>query len=219
MQQTTPPNFVVTIGRQFGSGGRELGRLIAEKLGIAFYDKELLRQAAHNAGVSVDFFERNDEKFPKFLSGMFSFTMGYSPYNAYAGSSSISDDNLYRVQSELIHNLAMKHSCVIVGRSADYVLRDFPRCVNIFVHAPMEARIARIMRRGDSITKEKAREIAEKTNKLRANYYNFYTDKVWGDAASYHLTIDSDSMSMDNVAELVCAYVRARFPELSVPIE
>lgn len=92
MQQTTPPNFVVTIGRQFGSGGRELGRLIAEKLGIAFYDKELLRQAAHNAGVSVDFFERNDEKFPKFLSGMFSFTMGYSPYNAYAGSSSISDD-------------------------------------------------------------------------------------------------------------------------------
>ncbi len=162
MQQTTPPNFVVTIGRQFGSGGRELGRLIAEKLGIAFYDKELLRQAAHNAGVSVDFFERNDEKFPKFLSGMFSFTMGYSPYNAYA---------------------------------------------------------ARIMRRGDSITKEKAREIAEKTNKLRANYYNFYTDKVWGDAASYHLTIDSDSMSMDNVAELVCAYVRARFPDLSVPIE
>lgn len=219
MQQTTPPNFVVTIGRQFGSGGRELGRLIAEKLGIAFYDKELLRQAAHNAGVSVDFFERNDEKFPKFLSGMFSFTMGYSPYNAYAGSSSISDDNLYRVQSELIHNLAMKHSCVIVGRSADYVLRDFPRCVNIFVHAPMEARIARIMRRGDSITKEKAREIAEKTNKLRANYYNFYTDKVRGDAASYHLTIDSDSMSMDNVAELVCAYVRARFPDLSVPIE
>lgn len=219
MQQTTPPNFVVTIGRQFGSGGRELGRLIAEKLGIAFYDKELLRQAARNAGVSVDFFERNDEKFPKFLSGMFSFTMGYSPYNAYAGSSSISDDNLYRVQSELIHTLAMKHSCVIVGRSSDYVLRDFPRCVNIFVHAPIEARIERIMQRGDSITKEKAREIAEKTNKLRASYYNFYTDKVWGDAASYHLTIDSASMPMDSVAELVCAYVRARFPDLSVPVE
>ena len=144
MQQTTPPNFVVTIGRQFGSGGRELGRLIAEKLGIAFYDKELLRQAAHNAGVSVDFFERNDEKFPKFLSGMFSFTMGYSPYNAYAGSSSISDDNLYRVQSELIHNLAMKHSCVIVGRSADYVLRDFPRKLLQFLHRQSVGRCGKL---------------------------------------------------------------------------
>ncbi len=219
MQHTTPLNYVITIGRQFGSGGRELGRLIAEKLSIAFYDKELLLQAAKNAGVSVDFFERNDEKFPKFLSGMFSFTMGYSPYNAYSGSSSISDDNLYRVQSELIHSLAQKHSCVIVGRSADYVLRDFPRCINIFVHAPIEARIARIMRRGDCSTPEKARELAGKTNKLRASYYNFYTDKTWGDAASYHLTIDSSSMPIDSVAELVCSYVRARFPDLSTPLE
>lgn len=219
MQPTTPSNFVITIGRQFGSGGRELGRLVADKLGIAFYDKELLFQAAKNAGVSVDFFERNDEKFPKFLSGMFSFAMGYSPYNAYAGSSSISADNLYRAQSELIRSLAAKHSCVIVGRSADYVLRDFPRCVNIFVHAPIEARIARIMRRGDRTTPEKAREISEKTNKLRASYYNFYTDKTWGDAASYHLTIDSASMPMDSVAELVCSYVRARFPELGIAPE
>jgi cytidylate kinase len=213
MQQNSQ-NLVITIGRQFGSGGRELGRQIAEKLGIAFYDKELLLQAAKNAGVSVDFFERNDEKFPKFLSGLFSFTMGYSPYNAYAGSSLISDENLYQVQSDLIRSLAQQSPCVIVGRSADYVLRDFPRCVNIFVHAPIEARVERIMRRGDCPTPEKARELAEKTNKLRAHYYDFYTDKTWGDAASYDLTVDSASMPIDRVADLVCAYVRARFPEL-----
>ncbi len=218
MQQTTL-NFVITIGRQFGSGGRELGRLVAEKLGIEFYDKELLLEAAKNAGVSVDFFERNDEKFPRFLSGMFSFTMGYSPYNTYAGSSSISADTLYRVQSDLIHSLAEKHSCVIVGRSADYVLRDFPRCVNIFVHAPMEDRIERIMRRGDCADAAHARDLAEKTNKLRASYYNFYTDKEWGDAASYHLTVDSGAMPMESIANLVCNYVRSRFPELSEPAE
>ena len=114
--------------------------------------------------------------------------MGYSPYNAYAGSSSISDDNLYRVQSELIHNLAMKHSCVIVGRSADYVLRDFPPMYKYICPRANGGTHSTHNAPRRSITKEKAREIAEKANKLRANYYNFYTDKVWGDAASYHLT-------------------------------
>lgn len=214
MQSSATTNYVVTIGRQFGSGGRELGRLVAEKLGIAYYDKELLLQAADKAGVSVDFLERNDEKSPKFLSGMFSFTMGYSPYNAYAGLSSISDDSLYRVQSDLIRSLSQQGSCVIVGRSADYVLRDFPRCVSVFVHAPIEARVERIMRRGDRPTRDKARELAEKTDKLRASYYNFYTDKTWGAAASYHLTVDSGSLPIDAAADLVCAYVRMRFPDV-----
>ena len=203
-------NFVVTIGRQFGSGGRILGKTVAKKLGIDYYDKELLFEAAKKAGVSEEFFKKSDEKFPKFLNGIFSFSMGYNPYTFYAGSTSISDDNLYRAMSELIHSLAEKSSCVIVGRSADYVLRDHPRCINVFVHAPIEERVKRIMARGDSLTPQQARSLAEKTNKLRANYYNFYTNKTWGDAKTYDLTIDSSQMPMDDVAEVVCEYVRRR---------
>lgn len=204
-------NYVITIGRQFGSGGREIGKLVAEKLGIAYYDKELLCEAAKNAGVSPEFFEKSDEKMPRFFSGLFSFTMGYNPYTLYAGSSSISDDTLYRAQSDFIHSVAEKHSCVIVGRSADYVLRDHPRCANIFIHAPIEECVKRIMRRGDKTTPEQARSLAEKTNKLRAGYYNFYSDKTWGDAKTYHMTIDSSSLPAEDVAGMICDYVTRRF--------
>lgn len=204
-------NYVITIGRQFGSGGRELGKLIAQKLGITYYDKELLIEAAKKAGVSPEFFERNDEKAPRFLSGLLSFTMGYNPYSLYSGSTSISDDSIYTAQSDFIHHAAEQGPCVIVGRSADYVLRDHPRCANIFVHAPVDTCVDRIMRRGDKTTREQARAMAEKTNKLRANYYNFYTDKTWGDARSYDLTIDSSLMPMEDVADMVIEYVKRRF--------
>lgn len=204
-------NFVITIGRQFGSGGRELGRLLASKLGIGFYDKKLLAEAARQSGVNAEFFERADEKAPSFLSGLFSFSFGYNPVPCYSGSTSISDDSIYKAQSDFITSLAAKDSCVIVGRSADYVLRNHPRCVNLFVHASMEDRVARIMKRGDKPTAEQARAMAEKVNKLRANYYNFYTDKTWGDAASYDLTFNSSLLPMDDIADIVVEYVRKRF--------
>lgn len=204
-------NFVITIGRQFGSGGRELGRMLAERLGIGFYDKKLLAEAARESGMCAEFFEKADEKAPSFLSGLFSFNFGYNPLPCYAGSTSISDDSIYRAQSDFIVSLARKGSCVIVGRSADYILRDCPRCVNLFVHASMEDRIARIMKRGDGTTPEQARSMAEKTNKLRANYYNFYTDKTWGDAASYDLTFNSSLLSMEDIVELVVSYIERRF--------
>jgi len=207
---TVANNYVITIGRQFGSGGRELGKLIASRLGIAYYDKELLHEAARRAGVSKEFFEKSDEKFPSFLSGVLSFSMGFNPVTCYSGSTSISDDSVYRSQSDFIHAIAAKESCVIVGRTSDYVLRDHPRCFNIFVHAPIEERVRRIMRRGDRPTPEQARALSEKTNKLRAAYYNFYTDKRWGDAASYDLTIDSSRMPMDAIAAVVQAYVEQR---------
>ena len=210
-------NYVITIGRQFGSGGRELGKLIASRLGIAYYDKELLHEAARRAGVSKEFFEKSDEKFPSFLSGVLSFSMGFNPVTCYSGSTSISDDSVYRSQSDFIHAIAAKESCVIVGRTSDYVLRDHPRCFNIFVHAPIEERVRRIMRRGDRPTPEQAKALSEKTNKLRAAYYNFYTDKRWGDAASYDLTIDSSRMPMDAIAAVVQAYVEQRLANPTPP--
>ncbi len=152
-------NVVVTIGRQFGSGGRELGRKLADRLGARYYDKELLREAARRAGMSEEFFERRDERFPSFINGVFSFAFGYNSVNCYSGSTSISDDSIYRAQSDFIHSLADGEDCVIVGRTADYVLRDHPRVVNVFVHAPEDVCVERIMRRGepDMPTPEKAK--------------------------------------------------------------
>lgn len=215
MAQKNP--IVITVGRQFGSGGRELGRRLAERLGFKYYDKELLSEAAKHAGVDEAFFERNDERFPSFLNGIFSFSFGLNSVNCYAGSTSISDDSLYRSQSDFIHSLADKGHCVIVGRTADYVLRDHDRLVNIFVHAPIECCVKRIMgRTEESITEDKARSKALKVNKLRANYYNFYTDKTWGAAASYDLTFDTSKMPMDEMVEFVCEYVRRRFPDFEM---
>lgn len=202
---------VITIGRQFGSGGRELGRMLADRLGIRYYDKELLIEAARRAGMSHEFFERSDERFPSFLSGIFSFALGYNSANLYSGSSSISDESIYRAQSDFIRSLGEQESCVIVGRTADYVLRDHPRLVSVFVHAPVDRCVERIMRRGEFPSAEKARSHAARINRLRADYYNFYTDKSWGAASSYDITVDTSRMSMEETAGLIVDYLSHRF--------
>lgn len=205
-----PRNYVITIGRTFGSGGRALGRLLADKLGIAFYDKELLVKAAEKSGMSAEYFEQNDERMPRFISGLFSFNLGYNPMAYYAGSSSISSDSIYQAQCDFMHDIASAGPCVIVGRSADYVLRDLDNLVNIFVHAPIDVCVKRIVDRADTVTPEQARVLAERTNKLRANFYNFYTDKRWGAACSYDLTLDSSLMPLDALADIVIAYLYGR---------
>ncbi len=210
------PNLVITIGRQFGSGGRMLGQEIARELGLKYYDKELLSESARRAGLSAEFFEKNDERSPSFFSGIFSFAQGFSPVSYFAGSTAIFDDSLYRAQSDFIHSLADESPCVIVGRTADYVLRDHPRLVNLFVHAPMELCIQRIMKR-DNITTEKAQAKAERINKLRSSYYNFYTDKTWGAADSYHITFDTSLLNIDSIVALVKEYIILRFGPDALP--
>lgn len=202
---------VITIGRQFGSGGRELGIKLAEAFGLPYYDKELLTEAARKAGVATEFFERSDERKPKFLDGIFAFAPGLNPMSIFAGSSNISDDSLFRAQSDFIRQLADTQPCVIVGRSADYVLRDHDRCLNLFVHAPVDECARRIMSRDPGMTLEKAKAKAARINKLRAGYYNFYTDKTWGAASSYDLCLDTSLMSMDHIVALVAEYIRRRF--------
>ena len=204
-----PDKFVVTLGRSFGSGGRALGRIIAQKLGIGFYDKELLIKAAEKAGLNPDFFVENDEKMPKLLGGVIPYSMGFYPMSWFGGNSTASD-NIYQAQSDFIRELAKTEPCVIVGRSADYILRDIPTAVHIFVHAPMESCIDRIVERCEATTRAQARQIAERTNKLRANFYNFYTDKRWGHATSYDLCLDSSLLPMDELADLVIEYLHHR---------
>ena len=202
--------FVITVGRTFGSGGRVLGRLIAERLGISFYDKRLLLEAARHSGVAPEYFEPNDERMPRFISGVFSFAHGYNPMAWYSDPTSISSDSIYKAQCDYIREVASHESCVIVGRTADYVLRDMPDVINIFVHAPERACVSRIIERHDALNPEEARTLARRANKLRASFYNFYTDKTWGDAANYDLTLDSSLLPMDVLADAVIDYVRLR---------
>ena len=204
--------LVITIGRRFGSGGRELGKTLAKAFGMEYYDGELLIEAARTAGIAPEFFMQADERAPSFLSGMFSFNMGVGTNTLYTGSNSISDDKLYGVTSEVIESLAATRSCVIVGRSADYVLRNHPCAVHLFVDASNPDDIVeRITRRGDCSTRAEALKKATRINKLRSNFYNFYTDKQWGDSSSYDLTFDTSLLPADRAVEVIAAYIKARF--------
>lgn len=210
IKDNNKPPFVITVGRQFGSGGRELARALADELGIAYYDKELLAESAKLAGIEPEFFEQKDERFPSFLHGIFSFTMGVTPMCYYTGGGSITDDSLYKAVSDFLTSEAQKNSFVVVGRTADYILRDHPRVVNLFLHAPMEECVRRITGRQKELTPEKAEAIAKRTNKWRSDYYNFFTDKEWGHAKSYDLTIDTSRMPMDKIVQMVKKYLELR---------
>lgn len=210
MTNSQNKKYVITIGRQFGSGGRELARHLADAFGIDYYDKELLLEAANHAGVDEGFFARSDEKFPTFTGGGISFNMGISSMPWYTPSS-ISDEAIYRDMSEVIREIADRGPCVIVGRSADYVLREHGvDTIDLFVHATMEDCVKRILKRGDKLKEQDARALAEKTNKLRANYYNFYTDKRWGMASSYDICLNSSTLSMEGMVEVVAKYIEHR---------
>lgn len=202
-------HFVITIGREFGSGGREIGMALAERLGIKCYDKELLALAAKESGLSEDLFINHDEKpTNSFLYSlvMDTYSMGYS-------TSSYIDmplnQKVFMAQYESIKNLAQNESCIIVGRCADYALKDMPNCYTIFIKADIDAKIKRIMRIYN-ISEDKARDMIVKTNKKRANYYNFYSNKKWGDSRGYDLCIDSSELGIDGTVELIMSYVELR---------
>ena len=207
------PNFVVTIGRQMGSGGRELGQLLAQRLGVEFYDKRLLMDAAKKSGLLPEFFEQNDERTPNRLTG--GLGLGMSFFGGTTLSGCTIDDTVYRAQSEAIRELGETKSCVIVGRTADYILRNHPHCISIFVHAPEDVCIKRLLCRGDKDCENDARAMCRKANKIRSRYYNFYTDRQWGMASTYDLSIDSSLLPMEQLADLLADYVRARISNYS----
>ncbi|MBR5531956.1 MAG: cytidylate kinase-like family protein [Bacteroidales bacterium] len=194
--------FIITIGRQFGSGGRVIGKELAKRLGFDYYDKELLNEAARVSGLDCSCFEEADEKelfsIPNILtSNWFSFGLN---------DGSMSSEYIFKCQSEVIQMIAEKGNCVLVGRCADYVLRDMPNCLNIFLHAPLEARIQRVMAR-DKISEKEATNIVKRHDKQRSSYYNFFTDKTWGDGKSYHFSIDSSLLGISETCDIICSFV------------
>ncbi|WP_065219381.1 MULTISPECIES: cytidylate kinase-like family protein [Butyricimonas] len=202
-------NFVITVGREFGSCGKEIGHALAERLHIAFYDKELIALASKESGLCQEFFEKADERNSGNLLQAFAagFTFGPFQYNDF-----LSNDKLFQIQSDVIRKVANEHSCVIVGRCADYILRDNKRCINVFIHADMDTRVKTVMNR-QHISEQEARELVRKMDKTRPNYYNFYSDKEWGVAASYHLSVDSSLLGVQGTVDFIEEFVKKALRE------
>lgn len=200
--QDYPDNsFVVVIGRQFGSGGRMIGRKIAEALGVPYYDKSLLKEAAAEFGLSDHLFNAADEKRPSLLRSLLH--LNYGATSAPHDTTSLSNEGLYTAQSKVIRKLASRGSCVIVGRTADHILKDHPKLISIFLHAPLEERARRAAGRGDAEAFEKAKSLALHTDKKRESYYNYFTGRRWGFADNYTFSLDSSRISQSAIIELV----------------
>lgn len=201
-------NFVLVIGRQYGAGGRSLGKKIAQSLGVSYYDKELLSEAAESMGFDSEIFSQKDEKRPSFLRSILSFN--YGSLNASIPSETLSSENIYKFQSDVIRSIAAKGSCVIVGRTADYILRDHKNLLSIFINAPIEHRAKLIHQRGEVDSIEKATEKAKKIDKSRESYYNYFTNQHWGRADNYHLTFDSSRISPESIVNLIQQHLKDR---------
>ena len=195
---------IVTIGRQFGSGGHEIGEKLARKLGIKFYDKELIKVIAKESGLCEKVLESYDEKPTNSL--LYSIVMDVYPSVMYTGPTI--DQQIYQASYDSIKKLA-NESCVIVGRCADYILRDCPDLVSVFVHANSDFRAARVAEEY-KVSESKARDMLVKTDKKRASYYNFQSEKKWGMASSYNLSVESSALGIEGSVELIADYIRYR---------
>lgn len=197
---------VYTIGREFGSMGQLVGEKLAERLGIKFYDKELLQQAAKDSGFCEEIFENHDEKPTN--SFLYSLVMDTYSTGSYATAPFLDmplNHKVFLAQFDTIKKIADQESCVIVGRCADYALANYPDVINIFVHADLEDRIKLISKRMD-ITENKAKDIILKNDKQRASYYNYYTSKKWGDTRSYDLTLNTSKITVDDCVDMIINY-------------
>ncbi len=191
-------NRIVTITRQYGSGGREIGEKLAKRLGVEFYDNKVLDVASGDSGIHRVHFEVNDEKRSNSLLYLLSTTYGQGgvPF----------DDTLFFAQLNAIRKIASEESCVIMGRCSDYALRDFKNVANIFISAPFEDRVKRAIE-VYGIEEKHAAEYVKRIDKQRTSYYNYYTDKRWGQPQNYQLCVDSSALGMDGSVELISQFL------------
>ena len=195
-------NTIITIGRDFGSAGREIGYKIADDFGIKLYDKEMLNRAAKESGICEELFEAHDEK----PTNSFLYSLVMDTYSLGYSSGSYTDmpinHKVFLAQFDAIKKIASEGPCILVGRCADYALEEFDNVLTVFIHAKMEARIRRIARIYN-LTDAKAKEMIQKTDKQRSSYYNYYTNKKWSDAESYDVCLDSSVLGIEGTAEAI----------------
>ena len=193
---------VITISRQFGSGGHEVGEKLARQLAVPFYDKALIAMAAKQSGLSEEAFPNADEQATSSL--LYSMVMGSYSFGARVpGINEMPiNDKLFIIQSDIIKKAAADGPCVIIGRCADYILREHENCLNVFVHASKEERVRRSIAKKDC-EERKASDFVTKKDKQRANYYNFYSNKRWDDLQNYDITIDTSCFTVDEAVDIL----------------
>ena len=196
--------IIINIGRQFGGGGRRVAYELGRKLDIPVYDREIISQAAKDSGFGAEFFKERDEK-KGFLSFGGIFTSGFGDTENY-----MSDRGIFKLQSQTIEKIAQQGSAVIVGRCADYILRENENTLNVFLTSPLEVRAERIASR-QGMSLEDAMAKAQEKDKKRAEYYNYYTYKEWGHSSAYNLCLDSSFYGTDKCAEIIAGHIRERF--------
>ncbi len=201
---------VITIARQYGSGGRTIGEMLANDMGIHYYDKELIKLASEDSGINERLFVNADEKIK--MNKLFKLVK-----NVYNGQlippesdDFVSDNNLFNYQAKVIKQLAEEESCVIIGRCADYVLKDYDNVLSVFIHAPKDYCMEQAAKKVSMPPRELEKYIA-KTDKRRAEYYKFYTGREWTDARNYDLCLDSSKLGFERCVEEIQAYIKVRF--------
>ena len=202
-------NRVITIARSYGSGGRRMGKLLAQELGYEYYDRDIMRMASDESGISEELFKKMDEtaRLPLFRIAKDVYTGEVIPPDS---DDFISNENLFRYQAKIIRELAATQNCVIVGRCANYILRGRENVCNIFVTAPVVDCLRRVME-VDGINIEEAEKKIKRIDKRRADYYKYFTGRLWHDAALYDLCLNTGHMEEAKCIEVVKAYMRARF--------
>ena len=200
--------YFITIGRQLGSGGKHIGNELSKTFGIACYDKELIQIASQESGLGKEFFEQADEK-TRF--SIFGNCLGlWTSYaNETYADNYLCNEYLFKIQSDVVRKLAEEQSCIFVGRCADYILRESPNCINIFISADEKDRVRRVSEE-QQITLHAAKEMIAKTDKKRAGYYNYYSNKAWSMSESYHLCINSSVLGISGTAEYIQTFVEKK---------
>ena len=194
-------HIAITIGRQFGSGGREIGIRLGELLGIKVYDKELLTLAAEKKGFHLDYLRHVEEKATSSL--LYTLAMGVTAHGVrHSGVEMSLNDQLFVTQTEIIRELAEAGPAIFIGRCADYVLRNHPSRVSFFVYSDFESRVHRVMKR-HGLSRAQAESMINKTDKKRINYYNFYTGNKWGKFENYHMSLDSSLLGVEGTAQMM----------------
>lgn len=203
-------NTVITIAREYGSGGRTIGEMLAKDLNIHYYDKELMRLASEDSGINEALFAKADEK----LKATSLFRIAKSAYSGELippeSDDFVSNDNLFNYQAKIIRQLAEEESCVIIGRCSDYVLKDYDNVLSVFIHAPLDFCLEQAAKKHSMSAKE-LEKFVERTNKHRAEYYKYYTGRNWTDAKNYDLCLDSSKLGFERCVEEIKAYMNVRF--------
>ena len=199
---------IICVGRQLGSGGHDIARMLALDFNAKYYDRELMNLAAKESGFSEKFFEQNDEQRGIFRSLFHLHAPHIGDNNLY--NNDFSQESLFKFQSDAIKKAADEGSCVFVGRCADYVLRDRSNMVSVFITASLEFRIQQVMTK-EHLDHAAARRFIEQRETTRASYYNYYTGKKWGSAASYDLCIDASVLGLQATERLIADFIRKRF--------